>query len=270
MKVALVQFTPWDKMYAFDPKDFDLKAGDYVVVSTEYGTEVTKVVVMEEYTDEQIKELGGIKPIDRLANRQDLTALENFNSTKEKNKAINYCKKLVKRHELDMKLVDCHCSFDGQRLIFAFIAEGRVDFRGLVKELTRHFQKSIRLHQLGVRDEAKVMGDIGTCGEDLCCRGHLKKLGNVSSDLAEQQQVAHRGSERLSGICGRLKCCLAYEQDLYEELGKKLPPIGTRVRTKHGRGEIIGWHTLRGSVDVRLDPEKGGDTKQMVVEVPIK
>jgi cell fate regulator YaaT (PSP1 superfamily) len=168
-----------------------------------------------------------------------------------------------------MKVVDCHCSFDNQRLTFAFIADGRIDFRNLVKELNKHFQKSIRLHQLGVRDEAKIEGDIGSCGLVQCCKSHLKKLGNVTSDYADIQQVAHRGSERLSGVCGRLKCCLAYENEVYQERAKKLPAIGARVSTKHGRGEIIGWHVLKSTVDVRIDPEKDND-KGLVVEVPIE
>lgn len=269
MKVILVQFTSWDKNYYFDPGDFEVVRDSFVIVTTEFGTEMGRVSGFYELTEDQKKDVGEIKQIDRIANREDINDFHKNNNPEKKEEAINYCRKLVKRHNLEMKLVDCSFSFDNQRLIFAFIADGRVDFRNLVKELTRHFQKSIRLHQLGVRDEAKISGDVGSCGEKLCCRGHLQKLGNVTSDLAEQQQVAHRGSERLSGICGRLKCCLAYESDFYDELAKKLPSVGTRVRTKHGRGVVIGWHTLRGSVDVKIDPEKEED-RPLIVEVPIK
>jgi cell fate regulator YaaT (PSP1 superfamily) len=125
---------------------------------------------------------------------------------------------------------------------------------------------------LGVRDEAKLIGDVGSCGLNQCCRGHLKKLGNVTSEFAEDQQIVHRGSERLSGICGRLKCCLAYEEAQYAELIKKLPAVGTRVKTEHGRGEVVGWHVLKRSVDVRLDPKNGAkeDDRPVIVEVPIK
>jgi len=269
MRVVLVQFTPWDKLYAFDPADFAVKIGEAVIVTTEFGTELAKVAEIVDWSEEQIKEVGELRPIDRLANKEDREVLASNNNKKSKEEAINYCHKLIKRHDLEMKLVECFFSFDDRRLTFAFIADGRVDFRNLVKELTKHFQRAVRLHQLGVRDEAKVAGDIGSCGYRLCCGSYLKKLGNVSSDLAEGQQVAHRGAERLSGICGRLKCCLAYEAELYDELAKKLPPVGTRVKTKHGRGEVVGWHILRGSVDVKIDPEKEGD-KPIIAEVPIK
>ncbi|MEK7653395.1 MAG: regulatory iron-sulfur-containing complex subunit RicT [Patescibacteria group bacterium] len=269
MRVVLIQFIPWDRGYAFEPAGLDLSIGEIVVVNTEFGQEAGKVIGFGELSDEEIKELGGLKSVERIANREDTGAMKENNKPRKKEQAIDYCHKTVKRHGLEMKLVDCHFSFDDQRLTFAFIADGRVDFRNAVKDLTKHFQRSVRLHQLGVRDEAKIAGDVGSCGFGLCCRGHLKVLGNVTSELAEQQQVAHRGPERLSGVCGRLKCCLAYETGLYEELAKKLPPIGTRVRTKHGRGEVVGWHILKGSVTVKIDQEKEGE-RNMIVEVPIE
>ena len=268
MRVAMIQFAPWDKFYAFDPRDLLVKERDFVVVTTSQGTDVGKVAEFQDLSDNEIRELGEVRPIDRLVTRDDFDAFNGNNAERRKDEAMDYCKKMIKKYELDMKLVDCYFSFDDAKLTFAFIADGRIDFRNLVKELTRHFQKSVRLYQLGVRDEAKFNGDVGSCGQGLCCRGHLVKLGNVTSEFAETQQVAHRGSERLSGSCGRLKCCLAYENDLYEELAKKLPAVGTRVKTKHGRGKIIGWHVLKGSVDVEIDQEKDGD-RRVVVEVPI-
>lgn len=270
MKLALIQFNPWDRCYAKIGQDLSVAVGDYAIVLTPFGSELGRIVNFEDFNDADYQEIANeVKELERLANEEDLTAAKNFNQDNRKDEALKYCRQTIKRHGLEMKLVDCHFSFDDQRVSFAFIADGRVDFRNAVKELIKHFKKSVRLHQLGVRDEAKICGDIGPCGEQLCCRQHLKKLGNVSSDLAEEQQVAHRGSERLSGVCGRLKCCLAYEKELYEELAQKLPAIGTRVKTKHGRGEIIGWHTLRGSVDVKIFPEKAGE-KELIVEVPIK
>lgn len=271
MKLALVQFTPWDKTNYCRLGDFELSKGNFVFINTDFGKEMGQVAGVVDISEDKVGELGDLDTIEQLASGDDVEALRTNNSSEKKEEALSYCRKLVKRHGLDMKLVDCYFSFDDRRAVFAFIADGRVDFRSLVKELTRHFQRSIRLHQLGVRDEAKICGDVGSCGLGLCCRGHLKKLGNVTSDLAEQQQVAHRGSERLSGVCGRLKCCLAYEQDLYEELSKKLPAVGTRVRTQHGRGVVIGWHTLRQSVDVKIDPEKPEENdKPLIVEVPIR
>lgn len=264
MKYPLIEFTAWERSYASNPENLPLRVGDFVIINTEFGQESGKVVSFDELSAEESKNVN--KTLERVATREDLEAIE-ANET-DKDKAIDYCRTTAKRHGLEMKFIDAHFSFDGQRIAFAFIAEGRVDFRELVKELSRHFQKNIRLHQLGVRDEAKITGDVGCCGLTQCCRTHLKKLGNVTSEFAEHQQVVHRGSERLSGICGRLKCCLAYEENYYQELITKLPPVGTRVKTKHGRGEVIGWHVLRGSVDVKIDPEKEGD-KYIIVEVPV-
>lgn len=269
MRVAMIQFASWDKFYAFDPSDLVFKEGDFVMVTTSQGSDLGKVIEFADLSEEEIKSLGELRPVDRVASKEDYDIFTANNSREKKEQAIDYCHKTLKKYNLEMKLVDCYFSYDNSRLTFAFIADGRVDFRNLVKDLTRHFQKSVRLHQLGVRDEARISGDVGSCGQGLCCQGHLKKLGNVTSEYAENQQVAHRGSERLSGICGRLKCCLAYENDLYEELSGKLPAIGTRVKTKHGRGKIISHHVLRGSVDVEIDSEKEGD-KRIIVEVPIK
>lgn len=262
MIIATVEINPWEKFPAVNPDGLTLAIGDFVILTTEFGKELGRVVELKEGPDD----VESANSIEGLASNEDRQDLNRLNEDKET--ALDYCREAVKRYGLEMKLVDCHYSFDGQRLSFAFIADGRVDFRELVKELGRYFQKSIRLHQMGVRDEAKIKGDMGCCGLNQCCRGHLKKLGNVTSEFAEDQQVVHRGSERLSGICGRLKCCLAYEEDHYQELIKKLPPVGTRVKTKHGRGEVIGWHVLKCSVDVRIDPAKADD-KPIIVEIPI-
>jgi len=166
-----------------------------------------------------------------------------------------------------MKLIDCYCSFDSNRLTFSFIADGRVDFRNLVKELTKQFKKTIRLQQLGVRDEAKLTGDIGSCGRGLCCQGHLKELGNVSTEYAKDQMIAHRGSDRLSGQCGRLKCCLAYEEDFYKEELKDYPKIGEKVKTKSGTGYVIGINILSKTFDVRVRDSDKGDS---IVRVDVK
>lgn len=260
----ILEINSWEKVVAIDIDGRVFKVGDRVIVTTEFGTELGRI---SESKEVKAVEEAEANKIEKLANNDDLDLLERYNQNKEAD--IVECKEIIKRYNLDMKVVDCHYSLDGQRLSFAFIADGRIDFRELVKELGRHFGKVIRLHQMGVRDEAKVVGDIGSCGEKQCCRSHLKKLGNVTSEFAEDQQVVHRGSERLSGICGRLKCCLAYEEAHYQELIKKLPPIGTRVKTVHGRGVVSGWHVLKCSVDVKLDPNKESD-KPVIVEVPIK
>ncbi len=268
MKVALIQFIPWDKIYYLPLNSEEgFRVGEYLIISIDNGLDAGKIIEVREKKDEEPINFEKIDTYERVATNEDRQTIKA--NEEENDEHINYCRKLSRRHDLEMKIVDCYTSFDGQKVTFAFIADGRVDFRALVKDLTRHFQKSVRLHQLGVRDEAKFFGNIGCCGESQCCRTHLNKLGNVSSEMAEVQQIAHRGSERLSGICGRLKCCLAYEKDLYEELSSKLPAVGTKVRTKHGRGVVIGWHTLKSSVNVKLDPEKEGD-KEVIVEIPIE
>jgi len=263
MIIATVEINAWEKFNANNPDGLKLSIGDFVVITTEFGHELGKVVELKEQADNKEE---SVNAIERLAAKEDLNKLNDLNQNKAD--ALDYCHQAVKNHKLDMKLVDCHYSLDGQRLSFAFIADGRVDFRELVKELGRHFQKVIRLHQMGVRDEAKILGDIGGCGLTQCCKTHLKKLGNVTSEFADDQQVVHRGSERLSGVCGRLKCCLAYEEGHYQELIKKLPPVGTRVKTKHGRGIVVGWHVLKSSVNVKLDPIKEAD-RPVIVEIPI-
>jgi cell fate regulator YaaT (PSP1 superfamily) len=169
-----------------------------------------------------------------------------------------------------MKLIDVRFSFDGGKIIFAFTSRGRVDFRDLVRDLTHKFQKSIRLQQVNVREEARVTGDVGPCGRTLCCKSFLDDVGNITLEKAQNQQIVHWGPDRLSGVCGRLKCCLEYEDGLYQELAKNLPVIGRRVKTDSGSGEVIGWHILKQSVDVRLDKKDAEDGRPTIIEVPIK
>lgn len=303
MKIVQIQFSPWDKIYNFGSNNIDLAKRDYVVVKTELGTEIGRVVGFKEMDESEIKDIeedtnedsnntnkededkgenklragkknvkknkpevvkNKLKPIIRKASLVDL---EKIVKEEDKKKAIEYCKKMIDKHELRMKLVDVHFSFDGSRLTFAFIADGRIDFRELVKDLTRHFSRTIRLHQIGIRDEAKIMGDYGHCGRKLCCKGFLNDLSSITSEMAERQQVVHRGSERISGICGRLMCCLAYEEKGYEELAKRLPPIGTKVNVDGKRGVVIGHHTLKQSVNVEFPGENGED--RSIVEVDL-
>lgn len=267
MKIAQIQFAPWDKIYFFDANDFQLSKGNKVIVKTNLGMEIGEVAGVfdtekkpgckcpkkEECQHNQIVEKD-IKPILRMATPIDF---EKIPSPEEKDKAMSYCKKLAKKYELPMKLVDIHFSFDGSRITFAFIADSRVDFRELVKELTRYFNRTIRLQQIGIRDEAKMTGDFGHCGKPLCCRSFLQDLTSITSEMADMQQCAHRGSERISGLCGRLMCCLAYEQTGYEELNKKMPPIGARVSVDGQKGEVVGHHVLKQTVDVKFPGEKG-------------
>lgn len=263
MKAAEVQVNMWDKSDSYAIGELDLKIGDYVVVENFDGLEIGKIVNIIEVDEKKLDENQKKLKVSRKAELKDLEKLEQFEKNKDKDLAE--CKKLIEKNKLPMKLVDAHYSFDDKKMTFAFIAESRVDFRQLVKDLTRLFQKSIRLQQLGVRDEAKVNGDIGACGIVQCCKTHLRELGNVSAEHAELQQVSHRGAERLSGICGRLKCCLRYENDLYKELSQGFPEIGKLVKTSRGKGEIVDWHILKKTVGVRLK-----DADDTFVELPIE
>jgi len=263
MKIAQVQINPWEKELYFIVDSLEVKVGDYVVVETSSAMEIAKILELKEGESKDFEAISiEEKPIIRKADLKDLEKLEHYE--KNKTETIDYCKKLIEKHKLPMKLVDVHFSFDDNRLSFAFIADGRVDFRALVKDLTRQYQKSIRLQQLGVRDEAQINGDIGACGISQCCKTHLKVLGNVNAEQAELQQISHRGAERLSGICNRLKCCLRYENDLYEELSSKLPEIGSKVKTPRGKGEVIEYYTLKQTVRVKLEADENA-----VIEVPL-
>ncbi|MFA6410379.1 MAG: regulatory iron-sulfur-containing complex subunit RicT [Candidatus Buchananbacteria bacterium] len=262
-QIAKIQVVFWDQPYDGKAGDFKVQLGDQVIVKTDWGTDAGKVVSIQEVSDDVLVKLENLVPIVRTITTQDSEMISELNSQREA--TLDYCKKLVEKNNLPMKIIDAHFSFDGSRLIFPFIADGRVDFRQLVKDLTHHFQKSIRLQQIGIRDEAKISGDFGSCGRTLCCKTHLKELASVTSDLADIQQISHRGSERLSGQCGRLRCCLAFEGEAYKELAKNLPPIGSPIKTPQGKGKVIGWHTLKQTVDVCLE-----DNDRTIIEFPIK
>jgi cell fate regulator YaaT (PSP1 superfamily) len=258
MKVIDVQFTPWGKIYSFDAGQSEVMIGDFVILKTDLGIDIGKVVNISEVDAVNLNQ--DIKPILRKANLDDLKRVQE--KEKQKLEALKVCRELVRKHNLPMKLVDAHFSFDGGRLTFAFIANGRIDFRELVKDLSQHFQRSIRLQQIGIRDSAKISGDIGLCGRPLCCQKFLKEFVSITSDIAELEQVSHR-SERLCGPCGRLVCCLEFERPVYEELRKELPEIGSVINTPCGKGCVVNCHVLKRSVDVKLEEGE-------VVEVEIK
>lgn len=261
MKIIKVQFAPWDKVYNFANPDFQLSSGDYVVVDTEMGQEVGKVIACDS-SNTSSKDL---KNVIRKAEFDDIAKV--FDDTR-KNEALFFCQEIIDKLKLPMKLVDVHFSFEGNKANFAFISEGRVDFRELVKEIAIKLGANIRLTQIGTRDEAKIMGDCGPCGRGLCCREFLCEFSSITSEMAEAQQVVHRGSDRISGMCGRLMCCLNYEYEGYKELAGQLPPIGTKVNVDGLRGVISGHHILKQTVDVKLPPEKP-DERPITIEVDI-
>jgi len=261
MQIVQVQVIFWDQASDYKSDGLKLEMGDQVVIKTDWGTEVGKVMMLKEISEQGPTQ--DLPAIVRKVTTEDLETLGQFKT--QISAALEYCKKAVDRYNLPMKVIDAHFSFDGSRLMFPFIADGRVDFRQLVKDLTHHFQKSIRLQQIGIRDEAKISGDFGSCGRRLCCKTHLRELSSITSDLADMQQISHRGSERLSGLCGRLRCCLAFEQEAYEELAKNLPAIGSIIKTPQGKGKVVGWHTLKKTVDVALE-----NNERNIIEVPIE
>ncbi len=256
MEVAEVKFASWDKAYYFSLNDLVLKKNDKVVVNTELGLELGTLFDFKNIDESEFDDPKKIlKPIIRKATSEDLKKIP---TDKEKEDSMNYCKEMIIKHGLNMKLVDVNFSFSLTRVNFAFIADGRVDFRELVKELTNHFNKLIRLTQIGIRDEAKFMGDCGHCGKELCCRKFIKDFSSISSEMAEAQQVVHRGSDRISGVCGRLMCCLQYEYNGYKDLAEKMPDIGQTVNVDGKKGVVTACHVLKQTVNVEFYDKKEG------------
>jgi len=252
MIVTGVRFHNQDKNYDFNAGGLDLKLGDIVIVETEIGTESGKVATIEK-REETGENSGSLKPVIRVATSVDLEKIKKYEKKVEE--AVAYCREIVGKLRLEMKLVDAHFAFDGSRVTFYFTADARIDFRELVKDLTRKFQKSVRLQQIGSRDAAAKIGDYGICGRKLCCAKFLKEFESITLDTARVQQMEHRGSDRLSGCCGRLMCCLSYEAKTYKKLALTMPDMGEDVITKSGRGRVIARNILKQEVQVRLDKE---------------
>ena len=253
MKVAVIQWAEWFRDGEAFPvnEEMGIRKDQTVIVQHKLGTDVGRVKRIRDMEESDSLEE---KKILRIATERDKKKRQEL--SQEAQIAYKTCKELSDKHDMKMKLVRAYYSFDDRRLTFTFIADGRVDFRDLVKDLTKDFHKLIRLQQIGIRDEARLMGDVGPCGKTLCCATHLNKLESVTSELIDLQQLNHRGSERLSGMCGRLCCCLAYEKEGYSCLLKKLPAIGTKVKTKEGLGKVIRHHLLKETVVVSLEGKK--------------
>ena len=244
-----VRFKSVGKVYYFDPQDKNVKQGDKVIVETARGVECGEVVVVDRQIDET-KFNNPIKPIIRLATDDDLKRIER-NRAKEKD-AFKICETKIAAHKLNMNLIDVECTFDNNKLLFYFTAENRVDFRELVKDLASVFRTRIELRQIGVRDEAKMLGGLGVCGQPFCCSRFLGEFQPVSIKMAKEQGLSLNPT-KISGTCGRLMCCLKYEQDGYEYLLKVTPKVGAVVDTKEGRGTVIECNILSGTLKVQLD-----------------
>ena len=249
IKIIGVRFKRVGKVYYFDPKGLSIKLGDSVIVETARGVECGEVVIVDREIDE--KDFNSpIKPVIRIANEKDFETIKR-NKKKEEDAAKIWVEK-VKKHNLKMKLIDVECTFDNNKILFYFTAENRVDFRELVKELAAVFRTRIELRQIGVRDEAKKLGGLGICGQPFCCSRFLGEFQPVSIKMAKEQSLSLNPS-KISGTCGRLMCCLKYEQDSYEELLKVTPKVGAVVNVVGGKGVVEDVNLLTGKLRVRMD-----------------
>ena len=261
VNVIGVRFKEGGKIYFFDPADFEIVKGDYVIVDTARGLECGLVVqgIHGEPGDKIIKPL---KAVNRIATKQDIEKM-NLNRRDEK-KAFEICLEKIEKHKLDMKLIDVEYTFDRSKALFYFTADGRVDFRELVKELAQIFRTRIELRQIGVRDESKMMGGIGVCGQPFCCSRFLSDFTPVSIKMAKEQGLSLNPA-KISGSCGRLMCCLSYEQNVYEHLNNVTPGVGSLVKTADGNGIVAEVSLLAGKIKVRLDKNRDGVPKEFNV-----
>ncbi len=252
-EVIGIRFKEVGKVYYFDPDGHKLKKGDKVIVETVRGVECGEVAMdNREIDDENI--FKPLKKLIRIATEQDI---EQFKSNKEKEQAaFEICREKIVEHRLDMKLIDVEFTFDGGKIMFYFTAEGRVDFRELVRDLAGIFRTRIELRQIGVRDEAKMLGGLGICGRPFCCNSFLGEFQPVSIKMAKEQGLSLNPT-KISGVCGRLMCCLKYEQNAYEHLLKITPKPGAIVETKEGLGTVVDFSLLTGTIKIQLhnDPD---------------
>ncbi len=250
VKVIGVRFRTAGKIYFFDPLKFDIKKGDNVIVETARGIEFGTVVGdPKEVEDDKV--IQPLKPVLRIANEKDKEQ-EAANKIKER-EAFKICLEKIRKHKLEMKLIDAEYTFDNNKVLFYFTADGRIDFRELVKDLAAVFKTRIELRQIGVRDETKILGGIGICGRPLCCHTHLSEFVPVSIKMAKEQNLSLNPT-KISGVCGRLMCCLKHEEETYEELNRKLPEVGDFVTADDGlKGEVQSVNVLRQLVKVIVE-----------------
>lgn len=250
VKVVGVRFRSAGKIYYFDPAECDMKVGTHVIVETARGVEDgTVMIAPREVADDKV--VQPLKSVIRVATKED-EKQERRNKEKEKD-AFKICLEKIAKHKLEMKLVEAEYTFDNNKLLFYFTADGRIDFRELVKDLASVFRTRIELRQIGVRDETKILGGIGICGRELCCKSYLSEFAPVSIKMAKEQNLSLNPT-KISGVCGRLMCCLKNEEETYEYLNSRLPNIGDTVTTIDGvRGEVQSVNVLRQLVKVIVE-----------------
>ncbi len=247
-----VRFKKLGKIYFFNPKGLKVRKGDKVIVETAQGEEYGEVMIPNRFVEDD-KILTPLKKVVRIANYRDHKHYEECR--KKEKEAFDVCLKKIKEHKLNMTLTDVECKFDNSKMLFYFTADGRIDFRELVRDLAAIYKTRIELRQIGVRDEVKRIGGNGICGRELCCCSFLSDFEAVSIKMAKEQNLSLNPT-KISGNCGRLMCCLKYENDVYEEKLKKLPNIGAIVKTEDGQGEVDSIETLKERVRVKI---KDGD-----------
>lgn len=248
-EVIGVRFKEVGKIYYFSPDNNKLNAGDMVIVETARGIECGQVAMANrQVPDDEV--IHPLKSLIRVATDEDLKHLEE-NKAREK-RALEICERKIKEHKLEMKLVDMEYTFDNSKMLFYFTADGRVDFRALVKDLASIFKTRIELRQIGVRDEAKMLGGLGVCGRPFCCNSFLGEFHPVTIKMAKEQGLS-LSSVKISGTCGRLMCCLKYEQEAYTDLLKRTPKVGAIVNTPSGKGLVVDVNLLTGTLKVKMD-----------------
>jgi len=248
LEVIGVRFKKAGKIYYFDPNGFAMELHDYVIVETVRGIEYGQVVLIDKKVDEEDVVLP-LKKVIRIADEQDQLVVHR--NEKYAQDALEICADKIDKHELEMKLIEVDYTFDRNKIIFYFTADGRIDFRNLVKDLAAQFKTRIELRQIGVRDEAKMLGGIGPCGRMLCCSTFLGDFEPVSIKMAKDQNLSLNPS-KISGLCGRLMCCLKYENDQYEEAKRDLPDIGEYIETPYGKGKVVGLNILEKLVQIEI------------------
>ncbi|MCI5741899.1 MAG: stage 0 sporulation family protein [Lachnospiraceae bacterium] len=263
IKVVGVRFRRAGKIYYFDPKDFKIETGNHVIVETARGVEFgTVMIAPKEVSEETV--VQPLKPVIRIATAAD-EKTEEKNKEKEK-EAFRICLEKIAKHKLEMKLVEAEYTFDNNKLLFYFTADGRIDFRELVKDLAAVFRTRIELRQIGVRDETKILGGIGICGRALCCSSYLSEFAPVSIKMAKEQNLSLNPT-KISGVCGRLMCCLKNEQETYEDLNSRLPNVGDTVTTIEGlKGEVQSVSVLRQLVKVIVETDDEKEIREYKVD----
>ena len=248
IKVVGVRFKKAGKIYYFDPADMNIQKDTYVVVETARGIEFGECVIgIKEINENDI--VSPLKSVLRIATNEDIE--KHFKNKDKEKDAFDICLKKIQEHGLTMKLIDVEYTFDNNKVIFYFTADGRVDFRDLVKDLATIFKTRIELRQIGVRDEAKMLGGLCPCGRPMCCSSFLGDFASVSIKMAKEQNLSLNPT-KISGICGRLMCCLNYEQSTYEDIRKRMPKVGSIVKTSEGTGEVFSNNIVKESIKVKL------------------